>query len=251
MEILTGYTRLRQTAANPRLTPSSSASSNATKRSGGSAYPRNWIQRRGAPHESIYLYSPWLGPFMSSTTGGALDSRCPCPVSSSSPDLHDAPASALSSRASALNLATSLSGLVSARGPRPTIICPSSSSAFGSAPVERGYWSGDRRAALDNLKELGLEGHQALIVAHTGGHPHVHVIANRVNPENGNAAVLSQSKLKLSRWAEAYERTQGQIWCKERVVNNERRKRGQPVKDRVSQPSARFRREVTSPTGDT
>ena len=120
-------------------------------------------------------------------------------------------------------------------------------SAFGSAPVERGYWSGDRRAALDNLKELGLEGHPALIVAHTGGHPHVHVIANRVNPENGNATVLSQSKLKLSRWAEAYERTQGQIWCKERVVNNERLKRGEPVKDRVSQPSARFRREVTSP----
>ena len=40
---------------------------------------------------------------------------------------------------------------------------------------------------------------------------------------------------------------QGQIWCKERVVNNERRKRREPVKDRVSQPSARFRREVTSP----
>ena len=104
-----------------------------------------------------------------------------------------------------------LSGLVSARGPRPTIICPSSSSAFGSAPVERGYWPGDRRAALDNLKELGLEGHQALIVAHTGGHAHVHVIANRINPEKGNPAVLSQSKLKLSRWAEAYERPKGRF----------------------------------------
>ena len=75
----------------------------------GRPYPRNWIQRRGAPHESAYLYSPRLRPFMSSTAGWALDSRYPCPVSSSSLVLHDTPASESSSRASALNLATSLS----------------------------------------------------------------------------------------------------------------------------------------------
>ncbi len=35
------------------------------------------------------------------------------------------------------------------------------------------------RAAAESLKALGLEKHQALIVAHRDGHPHVHVIVNR------------------------------------------------------------------------
>ena len=36
------------------------------------------------------------------------------------------------------------------------------------------------RAAEGSLKELGMERHQALIVSHLDGQPHVHVIANRV-----------------------------------------------------------------------
>ena len=47
-----------------------------------------------------------------------------------------------------------------------------------------------------------MERHQALIVSHRDGQPHVHVIANRVDPESGKAAGLSRSKLKLSKWAE-------------------------------------------------
>ena len=35
------------------------------------------------------------------------------------------------------------------------------------------------RAAEGSLKALGLERHQALIVSHRDGQPHVHVIANR------------------------------------------------------------------------
>ena len=45
-----------------------------------------------------------------------------------------------------------------------------------------------RRAAEGSLKALGMERHQALIVSHRDGQPHVHVIANRVEPESGKAA---------------------------------------------------------------
>jgi len=107
------------------------------------------------------------------------------------------------------------------------------------------------RAVDESLEALGLEGHEALIVAHEDTrHPHVHVIANRVDPETGKAAALGNSKLRLSRWAEGYEREQGQIRCERRVENNERRRAGQQV---VRGPSdrprhwARVRREGMQP----
>ncbi|MDE2663772.1 MAG: relaxase/mobilization nuclease domain-containing protein, partial [Gemmatimonadota bacterium] len=107
------------------------------------------------------------------------------------------------------------------------------------------------RAVDESLEALGLEGHEALIVAHEDTeHPHVHVIANRVDPETGKAATLDNSKLRLSRWAEGYEREQGRIRCERRVENNERRRAGQQV---VRNPSerprhwARVRREGMQP----
>ena len=48
-----------------------------------------------------------------------------------------------------------------------------------------------RWAAQESLKALGMERHQALIVSHRDGQPHVHVIANRVDPESGKAVGLS------------------------------------------------------------
>ncbi len=107
------------------------------------------------------------------------------------------------------------------------------------------------RAVDGSLEALGLEGHEALIVAHEDTrHPHVHVIANRVDPETGKAATLGNSKLRLSRWAEGYEREQGRIRCERRVENNERRRAGQevlrPTGDRPSH-WARVRREGMQP----
>ncbi|MBW3099265.1 relaxase/mobilization nuclease domain-containing protein [Pseudohoeflea coraliihabitans] len=68
------------------------------------------------------------------------------------------------------------------------------------------------RAADESLKVLGAENRQALIVAHTDRkHPHVHVIVNRVDPENGKMLTTSNDRLKLSDWANAYERKRGQI----------------------------------------
>ena len=85
-----------------------------------------------------------------------------------------------------------------------------------------------RRAAEGSLKALGMERHQALIVSHRDGQPHVHVIANRVEPESGKAAGLSRSNLKLSKWAERYEREQGKIRCpaRERTTSAGRRGSG-------------------------
>ncbi len=107
------------------------------------------------------------------------------------------------------------------------------------------------RAVDGSLEALGLEGHEALIVAHDDTrHPHVHVVANRVDPETGRAAKLGNSKLRLSRWAEGYEREQGRIRCEERVKNNERRRAGEevlrPIWDRPLH-WARFRREGMLP----
>ena len=105
-----------------------------------------------------------------------------------------------------------------------------------------------RRAVEGSLQALRLENHQVLIVAHNDTkHPHVHVIVNRVNPENGKAASLSGSKLNLSKWAERYERTQGKIRCQERVRNNERRARGERVEPQRRIPRARFQRERQIP----
>ena len=83
-------------------------------------------------------------------------------------------------------------------------------------------------AAQASLAALGLEQHQALVVCHNDtAHPHVHVLINRVNPVNGIAHNGSKTKLKLSAWAEDYERSRGQILCVERVENNAARREGQ------------------------
>ena len=104
-----------------------------------------------------------------------------------------------------------------------------------------------RRAAQESLRALGMERHQALVVSHRDGQPHVHVIANRVDPESGKAAGLNRSKLKLSKWAEEYERGQGKIRCPQRERNNARRGQGKRVQDRVSRPTGRHRREEMNP----
>ena len=111
--------------------------------------------------------------------------------------------------------------------------------------------SGSGSAVDGSLKALGLEGHEALIAAHDDTrHPHVHVIANRVDPETGKAAKLGNSKLRLSRWAEGYEREQGRIRCEARVKNNARRRAGEEVVRIPWQRPlhwARFRREGMPP----
>lgn len=81
-----------------------------------------------------------------------------------------------------------------------------------------------KETALSAIKALGLQEHQALLVAHKDEpHPHVHLLVNTVHPVTGKTADLKRSKETLSRWAEAYEREHGRIYCEERVKNNARR----------------------------
>src|SRR2546430_10138121 len=100
------------------------------------------------------------------------------------------------------------------------------------------------QAARSSLKAQGLEEHQAIILCH-GDEPqaHVHIIVNRVHPATGKAATLSNSKLKLSEWAEAYERKRGKVFCPQRVRNNARRGHGEFVRHpRTPRPMFEFNR---------
>ncbi len=82
-------------------------------------------------------------------------------------------------------------------------------------------------AAESAVAALGGDDRQAIILAHNDcEHPHVHVLLNRHSPLDGRILSSSKEKLKLSKWAESYERERGQIFCEERVLNNEARDRG-------------------------
>lgn len=80
------------------------------------------------------------------------------------------------------------------------------------------------RAANDSLRVLGLEKHQAVIVAHRDtAHPHVHVIVNRVSPEDGRMAKIDPPRVRaLDRWANEYEKARGQMVSPERAAKYER-----------------------------
>ncbi|MDE2715676.1 MAG: relaxase/mobilization nuclease domain-containing protein [Chloroflexota bacterium] len=80
------------------------------------------------------------------------------------------------------------------------------------APEPADHAAGAGHTVDGSLEALGLEGRGTLIVAHEDTrHPHVRVIANRVDPETGRAAKLGNSKLSLSRWAKGYERERGRV----------------------------------------
>lgn len=90
----------------------------------------------------------------------------------------------------------------------------------------------EMRAAADGaIEALGAGGRQALLVVHDDEpQPHIHLLINRVSPSDGRHLSSSKEKLKLSAWAEAWERDGGRIWCEERVVNNALRAQGQYVR---------------------
>ena len=107
------------------------------------------------------------------------------------------------------------------------------------------------RRPRPGLERLGLAGHQAVLVAHGDTkHPHLHVIVNRVDPSNGRAADLWQSKATLSKWALQYEQQRGKIRCMGRVRNRNRRWAGERVrgtdqgKGRYHRAKPRIRRQT-------
>lgn len=97
-------------------------------------------------------------------------------------------------------------------------------------PSERPDRAEMMRAADETLKVLGADGRQAVIVAHTDrAHSHVHVIVNRVDPNDGRMLSTSNDRMKLDEWAHGYERQRGNIVTPKR---EERRKERQQHSDR-------------------
>jgi hypothetical protein len=95
-------------------------------------------------------------------------------------------------------------------------------------------------AAHGALKELGMENARAVFAAHRDeGYSHVHIVASKLNPETGRAYDLKGNFLKLSKWAQAYERDNGGVVCLRRESANElrdanrgpRRRRGPDIPD--------------------
>jgi hypothetical protein len=111
-------------------------------------------------------------------------------------------------------------------------------------PGERPTKAEQIEAARSSLAAQGLDEHQAIIFRHTDEpQAHVHIVANRVHPVTGKAATLSNAKLKLSKWAEAYERKRGKVFCPRRVENNARRSCGEFVRHpRTPRPVFEFAR---------
>lgn len=86
-------------------------------------------------------------------------------------------------------------------------------------------------AADQAIEAIGARNHQALYVAHNDEkHPHLHLLINRVSPEDGRHLPSSNDRLKLSKWAEGYEKACGEVLCENRVINNEARAKGEYVK---------------------
>jgi hypothetical protein len=70
------------------------------------------------------------------------------------------------------------------------------------------------------LKHMGWDAHQAVYVGHNDTeHRHIHIILNRVNPENGRTLDDFREQKRAQSWALQYEREQDQVRCEQREIN--------------------------------
>lgn len=86
--------------------------------------------------------------------------------------------------------------------------------------------------ARASMKILGLEDHEAIIVAHRDTrHHHVHLLVNRIHPETGLINTTPYSKQKLSEFALGYARKHGiEHLAPQRSENAEKRQKKEPAK---------------------
>lgn len=76
-------------------------------------------------------------------------------------------------------------------------------------------------AARGALSALGMKNAKALYVCHNDeAHPHLHIVASKINPDTGRAFDLKGNYLKLSKWAEEWELTHGGVMCQRRAGAN-------------------------------
>ena len=98
-------------------------------------------------------------------------------------------------------------------------------------------------AVDEALQALGYTDHLAIAVMHNDTDAdHVHVVACRVSPRTGIAVPAGRSGLKLSRWAEGYERARGEIQVPTRVQRREER-------EQFAGAHSRFPGHALTPTG--
>jgi|GEM_PF-1503771 len=88
-----------------------------------------------------------------------------------------------------------------------------------------------QETAIQSIKELGLEEHEAIIVAHRDTpHRHAHVIVNRIHPLTGLVADDSYTKRKLSDFARIYCKENNMEYSPKREENHQKRQQGQNTK---------------------
>lgn len=87
-----------------------------------------------------------------------------------------------------------------------------------------------KQAVAESLKTLKLDEHQALAVQHLDGQaPHVHVMVNLINPENGTTPKLSYTKKNLRKWANEFELKHGLQVTQGSTANAAKRTNGEAV----------------------
>jgi Ti-type conjugative transfer relaxase TraA len=79
-------------------------------------------------------------------------------------------------------------------------------------------------AARSALKTIGMENAKAVFASHNDeSYSHVHIVASKLNPDTGRTYDLKEDYLKLSTWAERYEREHGGVVCLRREGANQLR----------------------------
>ncbi len=97
--------------------------------------------------------------------------------------------------------------------------------SLGWRPGETPTRAQMEEAAHEALAAMGMANARALFAAHNDeGYAHMHIVASKIDPATGRAFDLKENYLKLSRWAEAYERKfSGGVICTRREEANELR----------------------------
>lgn len=75
------------------------------------------------------------------------------------------------------------------------------------------------------LAAIGYGEHEAVLAVHRDKeHRHIHVVVNRVHPENGKTHNPQNDYQALQGWAYGYEKAQGKIFCLDRAIKHESNK---------------------------
>lgn len=107
------------------------------------------------------------------------------------------------------------------------------------------------RAVDQSLQVIGAGQLQAVIVCHQDQeHPHVHVIVNRVDPQTGKMLSTSNDRLKLSDWANQYERERGLILTPKREEKRQLREQFAEQAQRRQYAAEKRQQEAQRPVDD-